>query len=322
MKSCQLVSRVRPVIRQTLLMLGAVAILGMFIGEASAQDLQLPLLKTKTGDYTNVTVTSKSSTEVYIMHAGGVQNIKVHELDEEGLIQLGYQPPRDRKKEAEAAASQAMGKIKDVLPKDPEGENESATAVRMPTFSEVIEQSGLWSADPDKMAENIGRLVGYLLGYLLAVACFRTICIKAGSRPGALIFVPVIQAIPVFRAAGMGSAWVIMFLSPFLLTLALLASLPVILNGPTPSWTMLIGGLVVLGLAYVVQTIASIVWCFRIVKARGKSLWVAVLMLLPITNIFAFLYLVFSSGVEPKSDGSEPPPLPSAGGKFVIGARA
>lgn len=85
---------------------------------------------------------------------------------------------------------------------------------------------------------------------------------------------------------------------------------------------MLIGGLVVLGLAYLVQTIASIVWCFRIVKARGKSLWIAVLMLLPITNLFAFLYLVFSSGVQPKSDGSEPPPLPAAGGKFVIGARA
>jgi hypothetical protein len=53
--------------------------------------------------------------------------------------------------------------------------------------------------------------------------------------------------------------------------------------------------------------VASVLWCFNIVKARGKSIWVGVLLLLPVTSPFAFLYLAFSNGAPPDED-EEPEP--------------
>jgi hypothetical protein len=50
-----------------------------------------------------------------------------------------------------------------------------------------------------------------------------------------------------------------------------------------------------------------VLWPLKIAKARGKSVWVGVLLLLPVTNLFAFLYLAFSDGVSDEADeGPEP----------------
>jgi uncharacterized membrane protein YhaH (DUF805 family) len=49
----------------------------------------------------------------------------------------------------------------------------------------------------------------------------------------------------------------------------------------------------------------AILWGFKIAKARGKSLWIGVLLLLPVTNLFAFLYLAFSDSAS--GDGDEGP---------------
>jgi hypothetical protein len=38
----------------------------------------------------------------------------------------------------------------------------------------------------------------------------------------------------------------------------------------------------------------------KLVEARGKSVWFALLLLLPLTSFFAFLYLAFSDPVAPK----------------------
>ena len=46
------------------------------------------------------------------------------------------------------------------------------------------------------------------------------------------------------------------------------------------------------------NVITIIVVTFRIAKARGKSVFVGFLFLLPITSFFAFLYLAFSEGVQ------------------------
>ena len=52
-------------------------------------------------------------------------------------------------------------------------------------------------------------------------------------------------------------------------------------------------------LAYFVpllNLVPLILWPLKIAKARGKSVWVGVLLLLPVINLFAFLYLAFSNG--------------------------
>ena len=53
---------------------------------------------------------------------------------------------------------------------------------------------------------------------------------------------------------------------------------------------------------YVLSLIVMVVWFFKIAKARGKSAWVGLFLLLPVTNLFAFLYLAFSDGSSEKEE--------------------
>jgi hypothetical protein len=110
-----------------------------------------------------------------------------------------------------------------------------------------------------------------LLLYLFQCYCLMLICRKAGHPPGILVWLPVAQVFPMLRAAGMSGWWFLALLVPLL------------------------------------NLVASVLWCFNIVKARGKSVWVGVLLLLPVTSPFAFLYLAFSNGAPPDED-EEPEP--------------
>jgi len=102
------------------------------------------------------------------------------------------------------------------------------------------------------------RYVGFALlvpVYLFFCLCCRLICRKAHATPGILIWVPGLQMIPLLRAANMS---------------------PILLFVP------------------VLNIIAMVVWCFKIVQERGKAPWIGILLLLPVTNVIAFLYLAFS----------------------------
>jgi hypothetical protein len=46
----------------------------------------------------------------------------------------------------------------------------------------------------------------------------------------------------------------------------------------------------------VVSLIVTIYWCIRICRVRQKSGWLALLLLLPVTNVLTFLYLAFADG--------------------------
>ena len=110
-----------------------------------------------------------------------------------------------------------------------------------------------------------------LLIYLFHCYCCMLICRKTGNPPGILVWVPVVQLFPLLRAAGMSGWWFLAFLRA--------------------------------GAEYC----GPVLWCFNIAKARGKSVWVGVLLLLPVTNLFAFLYLAFSNGASADED-EEPEP--------------
>ena len=98
------------------------------------------------------------------------------------------------------------------------------------------------------------------LVYLFVCFCLMLICKKTGNEPGILIWLPVLQIFPMLRAAGMSGAWFLAYLIPGL------------------------------------NILAQIIWCFKIVTAREKSVLIAIMLLLPILNLFAFLYLAFSDG--------------------------
>jgi len=105
-----------------------------------------------------------------------------------------------------------------------------------------------------------------LIAYLFHCYCCMLICEKTGKEPGLLIWLPLLQAIPMLRAASMSAWWFI---------------------------TLFLPGLNVVG---------HVLWCVKIVQARHKTVPLLILLLIPITNIFAFLYLAFSEGVPRKKD--------------------
>jgi hypothetical protein len=127
--------------------------------------------------------------------------------------------------------------------------------------------------DPN-MGYQLLALIGIL--YLFFCYCCWQICRKTSNRGGLLVWLPGFQMIPLLRAAGM-SPW--LFLALFL---------------------------------PVVNVIIWIVWCFRICRVRQKSALIGLLMLLPVTNIPAFVYLALS-GYGPEAENEYD------GGKIKLG---
>jgi hypothetical protein len=119
-----------------------------------------------------------------------------------------------------------------------------------------------------EMIQKLGpRILMIILGalvvfHLFFAYCARLICLKAGSPDSFLIWLPVFQTFPLLRAAGMSGWWFL--------------------------------GLLIPG----INVIGGVLWCINIVKARNKHVLVAIMLMLPILNILAFLYLAFSGGDE------------------------
>ena len=153
--------------------------------------------------------------------------------------------------------------------------------INTPHLKELEKQIGQkWHGKPPAGLSAMGlvglRLIFAVLGivlllYLFQCYCLMLICRKAGHPPGILIWLPVVQVFPMLRAAGMSGWWFLALLVP------------------------------------VLNFVASVLWCLNIAKARGKSVWVGVLLFLPVTNLFALLYLAFSDGAS-AGEGQEPEP--------------
>jgi len=86
----------------------------------------------------------------------------------------------------------------------------------------------------------------------------KRICEKAGTEPGCLVWVPILQVFPMFAAAGMSYLWFLGFFVPFL-------------------------GAVVPVLLFV-----------KLCEATGKPGWLGVFVLLPGANLILPIYLAFA----------------------------
>ena len=140
-----------------------------------------------------------------------------------------------------------------------------------PRFEELKEQI-VWET-----GEFLGRQTPKTLGaagggvfllYLFFCWCCRQICRKTGQTSLALVWFPLLKQLPLLRAAGMSPWWLVTNLLP-------------------PAFC-----------------IAFIVWAFKISRARGKTPLTGVLLLLPVFNIFAFLYLALADRLEDDDQNS------------------
>lgn len=223
---------------------------------AGAAEVRLPELKTSRGTFTNVIVASRTENDIYIRTERFVGNIRITEIeDDAALIALGLKaaPGKDGT-ETGAGRSGTNAIFSRIM-----GTNQPL---------EALMKSPLW-AETEKLREIqwswnlIGMIAGVFLAlYLFTSFCMKLICVKAGHTPGALIWVPILQMLPMFKAAGMSGWWLLGIFVPIL------------------------------------NLVAWIMWAFKITQARGKSVVVAIALLLPFLSFFAFLYLAFSKGPD------------------------
>jgi hypothetical protein len=225
----------------------------------AATEETFDVLQIGTHTYRKVTVTTKAKNQIFILHSAGMSTIKVADLPPELLEQLGYG--------AASSASKGNGShstLSSITKK-------TFTKIKAPQMKDLQKQwrtsapAGLATVD---LTPNLLMAAGValLLLYLLMCYCSMLICLKCGHPPGALVWIPVLQLIPLLRAAQMSPAWILAYFVP------------------------------------VLNVIAQIIWSFSISKARGKSAWVGFFLLLPVTSLIAYLYLALSDAAAPKEE--------------------
>lgn len=216
-------------------------------GPALRAEETFDVLQTKTDTYENVTVTSKNKEWIFILHAAGMGNVKVSDLPDDVAEKLGYTVVKEKEKSA--------------IPSIPT--MEAFADIQLPEIGHL--QQSWREGGPAAVMEAFGNPVAVwtalgVMGliYLFFCYCSMMICRKAHTSPGFLVWVPVLQIIPLLRAAGMSGVWLLAFFVP------------------------------------VVNLVAQIIWYVKIVQARGKGPFLVVWLLLPLTSPFAYLYLAFS----------------------------
>ncbi|MCU0770846.1 MAG: DUF5684 domain-containing protein [Verrucomicrobia bacterium] len=231
--------------------------------QSVAKEAHLDVLQTKTDVYRDVTVTGHSQTDIFIVHSGGMANVKIKDLDPETLWRtgLGEKPLEPGSPEA-AAASEAAAKetqmpaaLAKVLESAPLPAMDEAMRERMASLS-AGQSLPIPKLDPRILIIGVAILLAI---HLFFSFCLKLIVEKTGNEPGFMVWLPVFQVFPMLRAAGMSGWWVLGMLIPL------------------------------------VNIIVQILWCVKIVQARGKSFWVTIFLILPGPNVLAFLYLAFSS---------------------------
>ena len=98
----------------------------------------------------------------------------------------------------------------------------------------------------------------FLVVYLFCCYLMKRICEKAKGEPGVLIWIPILQAIPLLKAADMSLWWILGFLIPF------------------------------------VNIVGGILLWVNLHKKMGKNPWLTIILFIPIIGFFYLLYLAFS----------------------------
>jgi len=235
-----------------------------------AADIHLPALKIGTDSFTNVTVYQMTSTDIFVRHERGFGNAKISNLDDPTLQLLGLKTIMVAEKTGDSNAPNAVAvqKLKSAL---------AAQDVKLPpNLAAALGFVSKLKPTPQLLA---GALTIMVIGYLFSCFVLKKVCVNAGSEPGVMIWLPILQAFPLLRAARIPAFWFIILLIPGL------------------------------------NLLAHILWSLRISRACGKGTLVGVLLILPVTNIFALLYLAFSSGNEqPVERAMKPEDLPGLAG--------
>ena len=208
--------------------------------------------------YQNVKVTTKARNYIFIVHSGGMASIKVAELPVDLLQTLGYvSAPKTQTNAPVLWAKQAMAKVA-----APQLKNIEASLLQA-WRQGVVSKAHLPPIGSGPLVLAIVTLIGV---YLFGCYCCKLICEKTGNEPGALVWLPLLQVLPMLRAASMSLSWFVALFIPGL------------------------------------NLVGYFVWCVKVVDARHKTMPLAFLLLFPLTSLFALAYLAFSEAAPQTSD--------------------
>ncbi len=240
-------------------MVGFLCFTGLSLHAAKEEPVQFELLQVGTETYSNVTVTVKGQKSVLLVHSRGLQSVSLTNLDVDILVKLGYPDPRV------PVTNAAVAWVRSHVPAVEMPDLQQARQYLPPTLEERLpeEFNPKELLAPKVLAIILGSALALHLLFSLVLA---SICRNAGVDKAALIWVPVLQLIPLFKAAQMSPWWFLGLFVPLL------------------------------------NVVAIVMWSFGIAKACGKSAVVALLLLLPGVNLLALLYLAFSGGAKAKSE--------------------
>ena len=232
-------------------------------GASGAGEEKYDELQIGTHTYRNVTVTTKTTNYIFLVHSEGMSNFKFSELSPEERHKLGFQDPVPVVKTNVAAAwaKQALDTLDQPRIRDMK---EQAVSLSREYYSKVLEQIPPLTPKVIAIAVAIA-----FIAHLFWSFCVALICVKVDKPGGIMAWIPILQAFPMLKAAGMSGWWFPVLFIPL------------------------------------VNIIPSILWCVNIVSARGKNGLLTFLLILPGTNLLAFLYLAFSSHEAPAKSESK-----------------
>src|SRR5512133_31330 len=169
------------------------ATLGLFFSViapamCASEDQKFDQLQIGTQVYTNVTVTTKSKSYIFLMHSTGMTSLKVAELPTDVLEKLGYENPNAPKVQTNGAAVWAKQTIAKLdSPQVKVAQEELRTKWNNSPLGAKVEIPEI-----DKTF-LIGVAVALLAIHLFYCFCCMLICKKADSKPGVLVWLPVLQ---------------------------------------------------------------------------------------------------------------------------------
>lgn len=237
--------------------------------DCRAVDQKFELIQTETGVYSNVTVTTKSKDYIVIQHASGLTSLKVADLPPDLHEALGYGVSKSTKKNGLTITAKAKA---------------MAGTISTEQFKQAWSKHSQGGSPAEIFKKIDKKILFTVLGafaavYLFFCFCASLICKKSGKPGGVLVWLPVLQYIPLLRAARMSPLWLLAMFIPLL------------------------------------NIVAHIMWSFKIAGVRGQGIFTAIFLILP-TYPLAFMYLAFAGGASPDGESDE---LNSAPTKLSLG---
>jgi hypothetical protein len=229
----------------------SVVLILLSLSAFAAGEEALGVLQVGDQTYQNVKVRSRAKDYVLIVHSSGITSIKVKQIPAEVLQRLGYDTAAMTKGKTGNVAAVTRASI---------AKGEALAEGMQARLFQVWRTS--WFASKVQQLTIFPGLTAVaavlLMAHLFCSYCCMLICRKTGNHPGVLVWLPLLQAIPMLRAASMSTRW--------------------------------FGALFIPGL----NLVAYVLWGIKIVEARQKTMPLAILLLFPLTSWFAFLFLAFS----------------------------